>query len=157
MINSTEKAPPSSSSSKGNNLTDSLAIKVILLLLTSIYLLAGVSSFIVVTLAPESQISTVLRNKLVWHGIENIIITFVCASAFVLAIKTSKYAVLAVGCAACATGYIALKALASSMISGFHSYHLIEMLIVLPSTAFIVYRLFRRKSDNQNGEGSLGS
>ena len=131
--------------SKRGNASDSRLIVILLLILSLLYLLASVAAFVVVVAAPRNQANIQLRSELIRHGLQHALTTFVCAYAFFLILLKSRLSDLATGFAACMTGYFAIKALTSSLVTGFHLYHLIEPMIVLPSVILIAWKLRRNK------------
>lgn len=128
------------------DLSNSRLAKVLLLILALLYLLASVAAFVAVTVAPRNQSSFQLRSELARHGLQHALVAFLCGSAFVFLLRRSKFAELATGFAACVTSFVAVKALASSMVTGFHPYHLVEPLLVFPSVGFLLWRVIWRKA-----------
>lgn len=126
----------------GGSISSSRTVKALLIILSLIYLLGTVAAFSTAAMLPLGQQEDQLRIKLERNGFQHAFTASLCLLALVFVIKQSRFAELATGLASLVTGYLALKALASSLVTGFHAYHLIEPLIILPSVTFIAWKLW---------------
>jgi len=143
------------SSSYANSVSPS--IKAIIFVLTLLYALGSAAAFIAVILGEGRHETMRLRAELIRHGLQHLFISSICGMSLFLSIKRSKIAGLTAGIAVLITGFLALKALISSLGTGFHAYHWVEPLIVLPCVVFVIWSLTRRKKISQTSRPNAGS
>ena len=128
-----------------NHLANSPTCKWIFVVLALLYLSSGAYVLAAVIASLDRQlVNPRVRSELFQNGILYGIVGSVCLFAFIVLCRRLKISNLVSGVAACITSFVAVKALATAITTGFLFYHLIEPLIALPSVVFILSKLFRR-------------
>jgi len=130
---------------KGQKIGASWFVRGILLAWTIIYLLAGGGALFASIAAERQQPASSLAHQLKSHARPQLVVGLVCAAACIVTFRKSRHSDLAVGFAACWTGFAAIKAIASGLSTGFHVYHLMEPVLILPGVAYLIIRLITSK------------
>jgi hypothetical protein len=119
-------------------------VRFCLLLLAGLYLLAGGGTALALAAhAARGFGSPGLYARLIRDALYDSSIGVLCVTALVGASLRWRHARPLTVIAAFAAGARALRALATALLVGFHSYHLIEPLVILPCVAVVIWQLTR--------------
>lgn len=122
----------------------SRGVKISLFILGLLYLSAAMIDFLI-PLFKGKHLSADVCSRLLHSGIEHTIVASCCITGLVLCILRRRSAGNCVLIAAVVTGVVAVRALATSLASGFSMGLFIEPIAVLPCLFFIFRRFFDRR------------
>src|ERR1051326_324999 len=123
---------------RNGRIASSPGSQLILLLLTSLYALGAAAALLV---SGSGGATEQWKLALLVHGACHATVALVCAIALVAVRRKRKAADSWTALAVLTVTFFALRAFASAMVTGFHFYHLIELMLVLPAVALLFARL----------------
>jgi hypothetical protein len=125
-----------------SRLDDSKTCKVLVVLLATIYLLAGAAAFIAAIL-DKNHVAGHLYNKLLGVGALQILLGTAFLVAFVLLSLRKRFAHVMTGVAVFITIPVCLKTIGNSLMSGLQSEALVESVLILPAIAYLIFCIIK--------------